>query len=180
MPRILKGSSIQSRFAALAAARKSSSPSKSVDTVKAVLDTLGANFEKVGVGDGMAIKVPEGTDAKKYLAGIRGKLVSVGREGQPWAGRKYKTSYDDAAKEVLILRDADGTPLPRKVGGRKPGTKNAPKPTAGASDPKPQTTDESAAKGAEGAKDGADKPAAQTRTTRGQVKDLTGGASPAA
>lgn len=160
MPRILKASTISNRFAAIKSAQQSSSPAKQTDTLKAVNDTLGANFGSVPVGEGMAFPTPAGVEPKKHLAAIRGKLVAVAREGQPWAGRKFQTGLDKATNEVLVMRLADGSALPKKVGGRKPGSTNGTTTTANAT-PAPTP---------------APAPAPSGRSTgKTQVKDLTSG-----
>lgn len=156
MPRILKSSTISARFNAIQTAQRNSTPAKQTDTLKAVNDTLGSNFGSVPVGEGMAFPVPAGTDAKKHLASIRGKLVAVAREGQPWAGRKFQTGLDKGTNEVLVMRLADGAALPKKVGGRAKGSGTQ----AASATPTPAPAQAPA-------------PSTGKATGRTQVKDLT-------
>lgn len=175
MPRIV---SVASRIATLRTnAKAKANKTTPTDTVAAVSKMLGANFEKVEVGKGMVFKVPEGVAGKSYLAQARGKLMSVTREGQPWAGRVYLTVLDSEANEVIVERQADTNNPPKRLVGRKAGTKNGIKADiekakshlGGTEGTKPTTTKEEADKPT-------DKPKASNKTKGAQdteVKDLT-------
>ena len=180
MPRILN--SIENRFAAVTKAQKKPYANKNaVDTVSAVLGLLGNNFDNVKPGQGMAFVIPAETTPKKFLASIRGKLVAVSREGQPWAGRQYKSAIDTVTNpdkpEVIVMRLEDGKALPRKVGGR---------PTKAESEARKAEKAENDAK-LEALQSAAnndrsnDNDSKTTKTTaKTQIKDLTGSAQKAA
>jgi hypothetical protein len=129
MPRIIKN--IDARFAAVTKAARTSTTKTPTDTVEAVEKFISKNFEQVGIGEGMVLNVPTEHKGKEksYLAQVRGKLVAVAREGQPWAGRVYSTKLDmktDPEKPAVLIKRVDDTktPLTAKKGGRPEGSKN--------------------------------------------------------
>lgn len=125
MPRLIN---MADRFAKAKAAQvKSKSPT---DTLKAVMDILGKNV--VGKdGKECAIKIKQGfgipffaddTNGMKTLGTVRARLVSVSREGQPWAGTDFKVWKDDEEKQIFFMRSEDlDKPRAAKIGGRKAG-----------------------------------------------------------
>lgn len=184
MPRILKN--IDDRFNRIAQARKAKAAGKTVatDTLGAVTELLGKNFENVPVGGGMAFPVPAGESAKGYLAKVRGRLVAVARLGQPWAGRRFQSGIDaigDRA-EILVKRLADGDPYPAKRGGRPEGSKNKPKGGEPASEAPVAATDGDKANGAstESTEDQPKRGPGGRFLPKTQVKDLTANAQKAA
>ena len=122
------------RFAKVKAAQTTKTAS-TTDTLGAVMTFFGKNIDKLKVGQGLEIDIPEddvnknGTFGMKTLGIARARLVSVTREGEPWAGQDYSVSIDRTTKPekpcLIIMRNPDlATPRPKKTGGRKAGTPN--------------------------------------------------------
>jgi hypothetical protein len=106
---------IQARFDRIAASRAVGSQPR--DSKANAEKIVGTKFGELKVKEGMAFKLPKNADYSltSYMAKIRGVVTAATREGQGWAGRKYRFGLD--GDEVIVQRLEDGAPLPKRIGG---------------------------------------------------------------
>ncbi len=117
MPRI---KNVDAIFDAISSKAKGTPKSK--DTLGIAKKLIGSNLEKIDIGKGTTLPIPDGTEPKNMLAKVRGALMSVTFKGQPLAGRKYLcgVGMDGDQQVVAIKRLEDVEPKSRAPGGGRP------------------------------------------------------------